>query len=309
MSNIVIPGILLKPQKRKRKLPVLLIFLLFITSIFVYGIFNQLLKKELINPLLGIEAETSLNRLIQYSLTGTKGTYGITIKNLKTGETYSYNDHRVFDTGSLYKLWVMAETVKQIEEGILTEELSLEGNIADLNKKFNIDSASAELTTGSVNMTVTSAINQMITISHNYAALLLTEKIKLSTVAKFLKENGFEESSVGVSGETPKSTSADISLFLEKLYKGELASKENTEKMINILKKQQLNGGLPKYLPAGVVAHKTGDLGWFKHDAGIIFTQKGDYIISILSESDSPLGAQEKIALISKAAYEYFTKK
>ncbi|MBI2315152.1 serine hydrolase [Candidatus Daviesbacteria bacterium] len=308
MSNIVIPGIRLKPQKRKRKLPVILIFLLFMTSIFVYGIFNQSVKKELINPLLGIEAETSLNRLIQYSLAGTKDTYGITIKSLKTGETYSYNDHRVFDTGSLYKLWVMAATIKQIEEGILTEELSLNGSIGDLNKKFNIDSASAELTTGSINMTVASAINQMITISHNYAALLLTEKIKLSTVAKFLKENGFQESSVGITGEAPKSTSADISLFLEKLYKGELASKENTEKMINILKKQQLNGGLQKYLPAGVAAHKTGDLGWFKHDAGIVFTQKGDYVISILSESGSPLGAQEKIALISKIVYDYFTK-
>ncbi len=67
-------------------------------------------------------------------------------------------------------------------------------------------------------------LNQMITISHNYAALLLTEKVKLSTVAKFLQTNGFKESNVGTNGEAPVTTPSDIALFLEKLYKGQLAN-------------------------------------------------------------------------------------
>jgi hypothetical protein len=43
------------------------------------------------------------------------------------------------------------------------------------------------------------------------------------------------------------------------------------------------------------------------HDAGIVFSQAGDYIIVLLSDSDNPSGAMEKEALVSKATYEYFS--
>lgn len=321
MNDALILGIKFKPQRKKRKRPFLFILFLFIAVSTTYGIFNRSAKKELISPLSYAQAGSFLqsNAKVKYNsplakvvgeiLNEAKGTYGITIKNLKIGESFSQNEHRVFESGSLYKLWVMATAYKQIENSSLTEDQTLEGDIASLNNKFNIDPSVAELKKGTMTMTVNQALNQMITISHNYAALMLSEKVKLSNVANFLKENGFKESVVGVNGEMPKSTAADITLFYEKLYKGELANQEFTDKMINLLKQQQLNNGLPKYLPdKQVVAHKTGDLGWFKHDAGIVFTAKGDYIITMMSESDSPPEAQERIALISKAVYEYFTK-
>ena len=145
----------------------------------------------------------------------------------------------------------------------------------------------------------------MIVISHNYAALLLTERVKNSQLEEYLQNNGFKNSQIG---DPPKTTPADIALFLEKLYKGELVNLEYSQKMIDLLKKQQLNNGIPKYLPDhSRVANKTGDIGWFKHDAGIVYTDKGDYIIVIMSKSDSPAGAQERIALASKAVYDYFT--
>lgn len=283
--------------------------LIFAGLISIYGIFNKSIKNELISPLSTIKTEDSLKTVVADVLNNSRGTYAISIKNLKTGETYSQNDRQVFEAGSLYKLWIMAVVLKQIEAGTLTEDQVLSEKIDDLNKKFKIDKDAAELTEGTITMTVADALKQMITISHNYAALLLTEKIGLSTVVNFLAEQGLTESSVGVDGQAPKSTAFDIASFYERLYKGELANSESTAKMINLLKSQQLNDGLPKYLPdQSSIANKTGDIGWFKHDAGIVFTDKGDYVISIMSESDYPLGAQEKIALISQAAYEYFTK-
>ena len=80
--------------------------------------------------------------------------------------------------------------------------------------------------------------------------------------------------------------------------------------MIGLLKMQKLNEKLPKYLPNGtVVAHKTGEIDFLTHDAGIIYTKNGDYIIAIFSESDYPPGAKERIAQISKAVYNYFLGK
>lgn len=255
------------------------------------------------------KSEASLQNIVQHALEETKGVYGVVIKNFKTNEKYYLNEHRIYQAGSLYKLWVMAVVYNQIQAGILTEDEVLNEDIATLNNKFNIDPELAEQTEGVITLSIRDALTQMITISHNYSALLLTEKIRLSSVAEFLKDNGFNESTVGTNGGDPTSTAFDIALFLEKLYKGELANEQYTKKMIEILKNQQLNDGIPKYLPdSSKVANKTGDIGLFKHDGGIIFTNKGDYILVILSESDFPAGAQDRIAQASKAVHDYFTK-
>lgn len=251
----------------------------------------------------------SLQEVIKKSLTGTQGSYSIIIKNLKTGESYLQDDHKVFEAGSLYKLWVMATVYQQIEKGQLKESQILSQSIAVLNSQFNIDPDSAEQTTGTVSLTVEQALNQMITISHNYAALLLTEKVRLSSVDAFLKQNKFTESTVGTTGDVPMTTSSNVALFLEKLYKGELVSQDASQKMLEFLKKQTLNDKLPKNLPTEtVIAHKTGEIGWFSHDAGIVFSDKGDYIIIVLSESDSPKGAGERIAQLSRDVYDYIVK-
>ncbi|MDO8573724.1 MAG: serine hydrolase [Candidatus Daviesbacteria bacterium] len=253
------------------------------------------------------EEVLSLKDTVENSLKDAKGTYGIVIKNFKTEQSYYLNDQKLFETGSLYKLWIMATVYKQIQDGKLTEDSQLSEDIAGLNNEFNLSPDEAELTEGVVNFTIASALTQMISISHNYAALALTKKIKLSSVAAFLKENGLNESSVGTDGDTPKSTPSDITLFYEKLYQGKLVNEQYSAAMIDLLKGQQLNDGLPKYLPEGTnVAHKTGDVGWFKHDAGIVYTEKGDYIIVAMSESDFPAGARERSALLSKAIYDFF---
>lgn len=250
---------------------------------------------------------SSLKDAVEKALIGTKGTYGITIKNLKTGESYYANEHKSFKAGSLYKLWIMVVVFNKIQDGSITEDQVLSQSVSILNNKFSIDPSLAELKKGRVTLSVNDALQQMITISHNYAALLLVEKIKLSTVAAYLEENGFYDSKVGTDGAEPVTNPFDMALFFEKLYQGELANQEKTGKMLDLLLKQQNKNKLPKYLPSDVtVAHKTGELGWFSHDAGIVYSPKGDYIIVVLSESESPAGAEDRIAELSKAVYEYF---
>lgn len=252
---------------------------------------------------------SSLEAGVSKALEGSQGRYGIVVKNLKTGESFTKGDQEKFEAGSLYKLWTMAAVFKQIEEGRLKEDQELSRSIAYLNQRFGIDPENAEQTEGGITLTVSQALNQMVTISHNYAALLLTEKIRLSTVANFLKTNGFNESSVGTTGDAPTTTPSDMALFFEKLYKGELGTPENTQKMLELLKKQTLNHKIPKNLPQETeIAHKTGELGWFTHDAGIVYLSKGDYIIVVLSESESPKGAEERIAGISKEVFDYFNR-
>ncbi len=248
----------------------------------------------------------NLKKVVENALTDIKGTYGIAVKNLNTGETYYINEHGIFEPGSLYKLWILATAFNQIENGKLKEDEVISREIALLNETYHISSESAEQTEGRITLTVKEAMERMIAISDNYSALLLSERIKLSAVKAFLQENNFNESSLG---EPPNTTPYDIALFFEKLSKGELANQENTDKMLAILKRQTLNSKLPKYLPENtIIAHKTGEIGYFSHDAGIIFTSNGNYIITVLSESEIPSQADERIAGISQEVYNYFTK-
>lgn len=289
---------------------------LYIGTNFFLGNYSN--KRELVSPLLNnpistpspkIYPKDSLEGVVQSALEGTKGMYAVAIKNLKNGQNYYFNEHQVFDAGSLYKLWIMAEVFDQIKKGNMKEADILSDSISNLNKKFKILEENAELKEGDISLNVADALKQMITISHNYAALLLTQKIKLSSVDLFLQKNGFSESSVGTDGDSPKTTAYDIALFFEKLYKGELTSQDYTSQMIELLKMQQLNDKLPMNLPDGVViAHKTGEIDYFSHDGGIVFSPKGEYIIVVLSKTDNLPATEGRISQISKGVYDYFEK-
>jgi beta-lactamase class A len=250
-----------------------------------------------------------LEKIVQNVLKNESKDYGVYIYNLTTGERYYFNENKIFETASLYKLWVMAVSYEQIESGKFKETDVLEDSISSLNKKFNIASESAELTDGSVSRSVKDALEQMIIVSDNYSALLLTQKVGISEMSNFLSQNGFLKSKVGTFEDNPVSSAYDIGNFFQDLYFIKLANLKDTDKMLTLLKNQKVNTKLSKDLPKdAVIGHKTGELGGFSHDGGIVSGNKGDYIIVLMSDTTNPQNANEKIAEISKEVYSYFTK-
>lgn len=248
----------------------------------------------------------SLKEVVEKSLAGTKGKYGIVIKNLKNGEVYLRNENEKFEPASLYKLWVMGTAYKLIKEGKLSMKEVLTKDVKELNEMFQIDEDAAEQTEGVINMTAAEAIDRMITISHNYASLLLVSRVRNSTISNFMKEQNFKDSRLG---SPPQTSPLDMALFFEKLYSGSMVDSNRSKEMLELLISQELNDRIPKYLPRDIeVAHKTGEIGNFKHDAGIIFA-KDPILIVVLSESESPQGAAERIAQLSRNVYYYFENK
>lgn len=249
----------------------------------------------------------ALGNAVQNALIGTHGSYGIVVQNIKTGETYTQNSQKTYLSGSLYKLWVMATVYQQIKVGKIKDTDVVSKKVSDLNKEFHIDPSVAEKTSGTISYSVHDALYEMVTISDNYAALLLTDKVGLNNIANFLKDNGFYQSKLGINGKSPLTTPQDVALFFDKLYRGQLIDKKASESMLSLLKQQKLNDKIPKYLPFDVnVAHKTGELDDVTHDAGIVFTPNGDYIVVVLSQIDDRDLANERIANVSKEVYQYF---
>lgn len=237
--------------------------------------------------------QPALGQIAEKSLEGTTGRYAIYIKNLTTGESYQRNENEIFDAGSLYKLWIMKAIFEKIKAGDLKEDEPLEAGVSKLNSQFGIENP--ELTDGVLQFSILSAIEQMITISHNYAALALLTKIGQDTTIP------------------TQVTAQDVGKFFEDLYQGKIIDPEYSQKMTEVLSRQKVNDRIPKLLPEGIkVTHKTADIGSFEHDAGIVFSNPpaggGDYIIVVLSQSDLPQAAGERIANISKAIYDYFIR-
>lgn len=324
MAHILLYSKNYKTKRNSRKKVSLLLTIIFAFSTFVYLLnhFETNTKNNTyVSPLVTANNITSpsatasgqsISRLrvaIETARAGDVGKFGIVVEDIKKGEVYLSGAHEVFPAASLYKLWIMSTAYQQIQLGQIRKDEILSDSISNLNANFNIDPEAAELTEGSITLSVTQALEKMITISDNYSALLLTKRIRLSKVADWLTNQSFNESTVGTDGGMPTTSAYDIALFFEKLYHGELADTQNTDQMLSLLQRQKQNNKLPKYLPQGtLIAHKTGELNTDTHDGGIVYSPKGSYIIVVLAENSGAAVAEEEIAQLSKAVYNYFTE-
>lgn len=277
------------------------------------NVISPLAKDFKINTVEGVSStlnNVKLSQIVEAYTQSEKGTYAVGVLNLKTGEEYFKNKHGKFESASLYKLWVMGLTYQKIENGDLTLDKTLSQDIAILNSRFNISEEDAERTEGTITETVNEALTKMITVSDNYSALLLSSYLGISKLNTYVHQINLSDSETGGADTLPKTSVYDSVYFLYKLYNGELGNEESTKEMLNLLKKQTLNGKLPKYLPESlVIAHKTGELGTVSHDVGIVYSEKGPYIIAVLTDTPNPANANNVIAEISKAVFDYFETK
>ncbi len=227
--------------------------------------------------------------IVQRYLGDLPGTFGVVVKDLKTGETFTMNGDQPFQTASLYKLWLMYEVYKQAEEGTL-----------DLAKKMTIEprhmsqSEFDEKLPLGLTVTIERSLWFLITLSSNSAAMALNDYVSWADVNRSLREAGFSQSRMsGDPGERrygdwrdeyPSSTPNEILRFFELIYHRQLLSPAASDKMMFLLRNQQIHDRLSKKLPAGVVmAHKTGNLPGVINDVGIIFGPQTDLYVGVMS--------------------------
>jgi beta-lactamase class A len=78
--------------------------------------------------------------------------------------------------------------------------------------------------------------------------------------------------------------------LLERLWRGEVVSKEASAAMMDILLDQRLNGKLPFFLhPQDIdIAHKTGEDDGISHDVGVIYTDEPMVVCFVGEHVDVP---------------------
>ena len=241
-------------------------------------------------PATASERAARWGAIVEQYLGDLPGEFGVVVKDLKTGEAYVANGDRPFPTASLYKLWLMYEVLKQAAEG----KIDLDTKMTVEPRHMSQSEFDEKLPLG-LSLTIDRSLWFLITLSSNSAAMALHDYVEWSDINASLRQLGFTQSHMaGDPGapafgdwrdETSSSTPNEILRFFELIYNKELLSAEASEKMMWLLRNQQMHDRLSKRLPAGVVmAHKTGNLPGVINNAGIIFGPRTDLYIGVMSQ-------------------------
>lgn len=97
----------------------------------------------------------------------------------------------------------------------------------------------------------------------------------------------------------------DCGRLLERIYEGTCVSEEASWEMLELLLQQEVVNKIPAGLPTGITAaNKTGETQEVQHDAAIVFGEKTDYILCVMSsELDDSNEAVNLIQEISSVVY------
>jgi beta-lactamase class A len=226
-----------------------------------------------------------------------------------------------FHAASTMKVPVMIELYRQAQQNLLSLDEPLlvrnefrsvvDGSAYSLDEGDDSDReiyASVGKT-----MTLRRLCALMITVSSNFAANLLIERIGVENVRKTVARlgadgmqvlRGVEDDKAFERGLNNTTTARGLLVLFERLAGGRAVDPESDRAMIGVLKRQQFKDAIPAQLPAGVsVAHKTGSITRIQHDAGIVFAEHPYVLVVLVRGIDDETRSKALIADISRALY------
>jgi beta-lactamase class A len=229
--------------------------------------------------------------LVDARLASFPGRVSIVAANGNTGEVLLTvdADTPVF-AASLYKLAVLLEAERQFDAGTLRPDERIIVTAADQMEDGSFTAA------GSV-LTIDEALERAIVVSDNAAALALIRRLGIPAIHATLEREGI---ALRFTADGAMTTAAAIATFFGELVRGSLVSRAASARMLARLSRQRVADRFPAALPGAVIAHKTGNLGFATHDAGIVRGPGGTPIVLVVLTWDS--GEEDAIDLIREVA-------
>ena len=115
---------------------------------------------------------------------------------------------------------------------------------------------------------------------------------------------GVEDQRAFDTGLNNVTTAHGLAVLFTRLLKGQAVNPEMDSAMVEILKRQKFNDGIPAGLPAGIaVAHKTGTITKIHHDAGIVFAARPYVLVVLVRGIDDNQVSGRLIADISREVW------
>jgi beta-lactamase class A len=150
----------------------------------------------------------------------------------------------------------------------------------------------------------------MITVSSNLAANNVIQKLGPKNIQATTDKlgasgmqvmRGVEDQKAFDAGRNNTTDAMGLLTLMLKIGRGEAVSREASAAMVEILKRQHFNAGIPAGLPPGTpVAHKTGTVTRIHHDAGIVYAGRTYVLVVLVRGLDKESDADALIAAITR---------
>ena len=233
---------------------------------------------------------------------------------------------KTFHAASTMKVPIMIELFRQAEAG----QLELDEPLPIKNEFHSIvdgsvyqlgvgDDSDAEVYKNvGKTMALRDLCEAMITVSSNFAANLLIERVGAANVRKTVTRlgadgmvvlRGVEDQKAFDKGMNNATTARALAVLLQKLAGGKAVSPKADAEMVAILKRQKFNDGIPAGLPAGTpVAHKTGSITKIHHDAAIVYGPRPYVLVVLVRGIQDQKVSAALMASISRDVWSEFSK-
>ena len=204
-----------------------------------------------------------------------------------------------FHAASTMKVPVMIELFRQAEAGMLRldEQLPVRNEFHSIvdgsvyTMDVTADSDAEVYKAVGKTLSLRDLNEAMITVSSNFAANLLIERLGAQNVQRTVDRlggtgvvvrRGVEDQKAFNKGLNNTTTARGLAALFQKLATGTAVSATADAEMIAVLKRQKFKDAIPAGLPPGTaVAHKTGTITRIHHDAGIVYGPK-PYVLVVL---------------------------
>ncbi len=276
----------------------------------------------LLAALAAAQSPTALESKVRSLIAESGAEVAVAYRTLDGKTQLLFDADKTFHAASTMKVPVMIELFRQAEAGMLKLDDPLpirnefrsivdgslyklsEGDDSDLEVYANVGKT----------MTLRRLNELMITVSSNFATNLMIEKLGVENIRATVTRlgadgmkvlRGVEDGKAFEKGLNNATTARGLMVLFEKIGQGKAVSAAADKEMLEVLKRQKFNTGIPAGLPDGTpVAHKTGSITRIHHDAGIVLGPK-PYILVILVRGiqDQKVSAP-LMAAISKAVWE-----
>jgi beta-lactamase class A len=234
-----------------------------------------------------------------------RGHVALAAVDLQSGATATVDSARAYPAASLFKLPILMAVLELEDAGQLDPERRLEIQPDDWT-----DGSGVLQDRVGDRLSVDDLTRLMIQDSDNIAALVLLDVVGASGANAIAARLGLDATHIvdhraGEDGD--HTTSADdMAHLLFELATGEAVNQHVSEQALSLLEARQSVTWLGDDLPFWVkVAHKWGDLPEARHDAGIVFTPRGSFVLAVLTQDAAPDEAAALIARAARATYDY----
>lgn len=211
----------------------------------------------------------------------------VALYDFATGATHLIRADEPIHPASTMKIPIMLEVYRLAEAGELRldDEIEVKNTFASLfdGSPYSLDVGDDSETTLYKRVggkaTVRELVFLMITESSNLATNILVEKVGAKAVTDFMAKlgapdlkvlRGVEDDKAVKVGMNNVGTARGTMTILKRLAEGTAVSKAADAAMMDVLRAQKFNDGIPAGVRGMRVAHKTGSFAGVYHDAAVV---------------------------------------